>query len=62
MVDEFKRTLNLAIKFKKVMKAKQLKQARAKCPDCPGYLQGRLHPNGHLHMRCDGTCGKVFME
>lgn len=56
-------TVKVAQQFKKVMQKKGLTQARAKCPDCTGMLHGSLNgPKQHLWFRCDGTCGKRFIE
>lgn len=56
------KTVELADKLATVMKKKGLKQARAKCPDCAGYLQGRLNGPRAYRFWCDGTCGKALMS
>lgn len=56
-------TIRDAGKLRKVMERRGLRRAKAKCPECGGWLHGRIAPNnGHLHMRCDGPCGRVMMQ
>lgn len=56
------KTVDLADRLATVMKKKGLKKARAKCPDCPGFLQGRLNGPRAYRFWCDGTCGKALMS
>lgn len=59
----FGSTMRDAEKLKKVMQKKNLKLAKAECPECGDWLMGRIvGPRQHLHMRCDGTCKRIFME
>ena len=67
MTDDFMKavrsTLRDAAKLKKVMVAKNLYAAKAKCPECEGFLVGtRSKYNGHLHMHCTGSCKRKMME
>lgn len=63
--DEFRehvdKTINLAAKMKKRMLDKDLKRARAPCPDCPGkFLNGSIvGPRNHMWFHCD--CKKYVM-
>jgi hypothetical protein len=56
-------TMRDAAKLKQVMIKKNLYAAKAKCPECEGYLMGtRSRYNGHIHMHCTGPCGRRMME
>jgi len=56
-------TMRDAIKLKSVMLKKKLREARAKCPECEGELQGRLvGPKNHMRFWCTGTCNRQMME
>lgn len=63
MFDNFAKVLETGMKLKTVMKKKNLKAAKAKCPHCDkGFIHGRLAgPKEHLHMYCD-RCSISFME
>lgn len=64
-VEEFRKhmrkTLEVAVKLKKVMKKRGLRRAKAVCPDCPTkWLHGTLNGSrDHMHMVCD--CRKYSM-
>jgi ssDNA-binding Zn-finger/Zn-ribbon topoisomerase 1 len=56
-------TMRDAAKLKAVMVKKNLTRAKAKCPECEGFLVGFRSPyNGHMHMRCTGPCKRQMME
>ena len=56
-------TIRDATKLKKVMLKKGLKRAKAKCPECEGYIYGVLAgPKNHLHFVCVGSCKRRMME
>lgn len=56
-------TIRDAGKMKQVMLRKNLRAARAKCPECGGELQGRLAgPKNHMRFWCTGTCQRQMME
>ena len=63
MFEQASKLINTAIKFKKVMNAKNLWKAKTKCPFCDGgMLYGTLNgPKKHLHMKCN-KCNIVYME
>lgn len=56
-------TMQDAIKLKKAMQKKGLRKAKAKCPQCEGYLYGTLNGHkDHIHIRCTGSCKRQMME
>ena len=56
-------TMRDAGKLKAAMVKKGLYTAKAKCPECEGFLVGtRSRHNGHLHMSCTGSCKRRMME
>lgn len=70
----FKEVIDVAMKFKKVMLSKHLRQAKAFCPRCTedvdtdmegsdatlfGSIAGERH---HFHMHCTNRCGMDFHE
>lgn len=56
-------TIKDADKLKKAMLKRGITQAKAKCPECEGYLLGVLAgPKKHLHMHCTGSCKRKMME
>jgi hypothetical protein len=56
-------TMRDAGKLKAVMVKKGLYAAKAKCPECEGFLVGtRSKYNGHIHMSCTGPCKRQMME
>jgi len=56
-------SFKIAMKMKERMKAKKLKEAKAKCPKCEGYLYAVLAgPKEHIHMHCKGSCKMQVME
>lgn len=58
-----KSTIRDAMKLKKVMMGRNLRAAKAKCPECGGMLQGRLAGRkNHLRFWCDGECKRQMME
>lgn len=66
--DEFQQTiaqvLPVAMKLKKVMLAKNITWAKTECPECGGWLHGRIAgPRKHLHMACENpSCIMRMME
>jgi hypothetical protein len=57
------KTMKYAAVMKRNMNKKGIKAAKAKCPYCDGYWHARISSyNGHMHMRCDGTCKAIMME
>ncbi len=54
----------VAMKLKKVMLAKNISWAKTKCPECSGWLHGRIAgPRNHLHMACESpSCIMRMME
>ncbi|MCY0147044.1 hypothetical protein OEG84_04745 [Hoeflea sp. G2-23] len=61
--NSFATTIRDALKLKKVMIARGLTRAQAKCPECDGMVQGRLAgPKNHMRFWCDGTCKRSLME
>lgn len=62
-MEKFGSTIRDAEKFKKVMQKKNLKFAKAECPECGGWLMGRIVGlRQHLHMHCTCSCNRTFME
>lgn len=56
-------TLRDAVKMKTKMLEAGLTQARAKCPECEGELQGRLvGRKNHMRFWCSGSCKRQLME
>ena len=56
-------TIRDATKLKKVMLDRNLRAAKAKCPECGGMLQGRLAGRkNHMRFWCEGTCKRSMME
>ncbi len=56
-------TLRDGLKLKLVMIKRDLSAAQAKCPECPGMLQGRLcGPKKHMRFWCTGSCKRQMME
>ncbi len=57
------KVLDAAVSLKKVMLARGLQAARAKCPLCAtGFLHGRIESRKkHMRMWCDG-CSAQMME
>lgn len=52
-----------ALKMKAAMVKKGLFKAKAKCPECEGYLMAtRAKSNGHIWMKCTGSCKRSMME
>lgn len=63
LVEELRKTIDIAIKLKAAMHKRSIRRARCVCPRCGGMIWGALAgPRSHLHMSCRGTCGMVFME
>ena len=65
-VDIFKshnKILKYAMAMKRNMNKKNIKAGKAKCPFCEGFWHARISSyNGHMHMKCDGTCNIFLME
>lgn len=58
-----KTTMRDADKLKKVMLKRGLHAAKAKCPECEGYLVAvLLGRKNHIHMHCTGSCKRKMME
>lgn len=56
-------TIRDAVKLKTVMLKKGLRRAKAKCPECDGFVNGALAgPRNHMRFWCDGTCKRQMME
>lgn len=64
LMAKFASTIEDAMKLKRVMLKKGMVRARAECPKCGGWLQGRLSgpPKNHMRFWCEGTCGRRMME
>lgn len=65
--DDFRRRIKSsirdAVKLKKAMIKKNLRRAKAKCPECEGHIQGALvGRRDHMRFWCDGTCNRQLME
>lgn len=64
--DFWKNALSLmddGLKMKKIMLSKGLRQAKAKCPKCEGYLYATLNGSkNHVHIKCTGSCKRSMME
>ncbi len=55
-------SIEAGTKLKKAMLAKGLTEAKAVCPECGGWLHGRIAGRrNHLHMKCQG-CDLNLME
>lgn len=56
-------TIRDAAKLKAVMLKNELRQARAKCPECGGEIHGSLAGSrNHMRFWCDGPCKRQMME
>lgn len=57
--DPIMKTLKLAMKLKRVMLKKNLRKAKAVCPNCPDkFINGALSgPRDHIRFHCD--CRKM---
>lgn len=63
LIEELRKTIDIAERFKVSMQKRRLRRARCICPRCGDMIWGRLAgPKDHLHMHCKGTCGLVYME
>jgi hypothetical protein len=62
---EIESTLRDAMKLKKVMLKRGITKAKAKCPECGGWLRGRLYKGRggmNIAMFCEGTCKRSLMQ
>ena len=56
-------TLRDMLKLKTVMLKKDLTAAKARCPECGGWLQGRLvGRRQHMRLWCEGSCKRSALE
>lgn len=63
LMEEFRKTIDIAMKFKTAMQKRHIRRARCVCPRCGDFIWGKLlGPKDHLHMHCKGTCNMAYME
>lgn len=63
LIDDMRKTIDIALKLKKLMKQKRLRIAKCVCPRCGDWIYGTLNgKRDHLHMSCHGECKMVYME
>lgn len=59
----FLETLEVAMKLKRIMLKKGIRQCKAKCDKCEGMIYASLAGRkNHVHMGCNGSCKRAVME